>query len=382
MIRVAKYTITRACGHEEVVVLFGPGKSRDWRLENVEPQKLCAECYQADLQQKREEQNREAAEVAKESGLPPLRGTEKQVAWAEAIRMQMLALIDEAIYTRVKADLRDDIRLLEAVEAIKANIDARWWIEHRIDSIRDALVLLDKQAQTSKSIAAPKEVVVDALVEATLRPENPITETVAEIRVKESTVEIIFPEKRDDFRGIVKNVLNMKWEGKWVRTLYPRNGASKDRAAEAGHRLLAAGFPIRIFDTETREKAIAGIYEPECTRWVLSRAKGEYDGWLVINWGKNDDYYKAARRLPGSRYSSPSVVVRPEHYEEVLDFAARYGFKVSASAQKLIDAAKDIREHAIIPHIEAPEEVEHAYISGVPPVLDIPEVEVDDEFKD
>ncbi len=383
---MAKYTVTRSCGHEETVVLFGPGKQRDWRLESVEPYKLCSECYQAELKRKREETNREAAEAAKESGLPALTGTEKQVAWAETLRMQMLALIDEAIYTHIKADQRGDIRLLDAVESIKAKTDARWWIENRQElSARDMIALIAKemQAQKIEAIAAPKEVVVDALVEATIRPEKPVTETVAEIRVGENSVEIVFPEKLDDFREIVKKQLHMKWEGKWERKLISRNGTQEDRAAEAGYRLLAAGFPIRIFDAEIREKAIHASYEPECTRWILARSGKEYDGWLAIVWDREDDFYKAARRLPGSRYSSPSVVVRPEHYEEVLDFAGRYGFKVSANAQSLINAAKEIRERALIPHIDAPEEAEHVSISRVPPVLEVPvEVGIDDEFKD
>lgn len=383
---MAKYDVIRACGHSEVVNLIGPSKQRDWRLDNVEPYKLCYECYHVELQRRREEANREAAEAAKESGLPALTGTEKQIAWAETLRMQMIALVEEAVYTRVKEEQRWDIRLLEAIEAVKAKTDARWWIDHRHSLSTPELIVLigrEMQAQKIEALAAPREVVVDALIEATIRPENPITETVAEIRANENSVEIIFPEKRDDFRELVKHTLHMKWEGKWERKLISRNGTPEDRAAEAGHRLLAAGFPIRIFDAEIREKAISGTYEPECTRWVLARTGGEYDGWLAIMWDREDDYYKAARRLPGSRYSSPVVVVRPEHYEEVLDFARRYGFKVSANAQKVIDAAREIRERSIIPHIDAPEELEHVTVSGKPPVLDVPsEVQIADEFKD
>ncbi len=386
MISMAKYTVTRACGHNEVVNLIGPGKQRDWRLDHVEPYKLCSECYHVELQRKREEENREAAEAAKESGLPALNGTEKQIAWAETLRMQMIALVEETVYTRVKEEQRGDIHLLEAVEAIKVKMDARWWIDHRFSLSTPELVVLigkEMQAQKIESLAAPEEVVVDALIEATIRPENPITETVAEIRAEDNSFEIVFPEKRDDFREIVKKQLHMKWEGKWKRELLPRNGTPADRAAEAGHRLLAAGFPARIFDAEIREKAISGTYEPECTRWILARTGGDYDGWLAVTWDREDDYYKVARRLPGSRYSSPVVVVRPEHYEEVLDFARRYGFNISANAQKIIDAAREIRERTIIPHIDAPEEVEHVTISGKPPVLDVPsEVQIADEFKD
>jgi hypothetical protein len=35
---MAKYDVTRACGHEEIVNLVGPHKNREWRLESIEPQ--------------------------------------------------------------------------------------------------------------------------------------------------------------------------------------------------------------------------------------------------------------------------------------------------------------------------------------------------------
>ena len=87
---MAKYTVTRACGHDEVVVLFGKGRDREWRLENVEPSKLCTECYQVELARQREKENQEAAEAAKEMSLPELTGSEKQVTWAETLRLTFL----------------------------------------------------------------------------------------------------------------------------------------------------------------------------------------------------------------------------------------------------------------------------------------------------
>lgn len=47
----------------------------------------CSECYQKRKERQREEENQKAAELATEAGLPKLTGSDKQVAWAESIRM-------------------------------------------------------------------------------------------------------------------------------------------------------------------------------------------------------------------------------------------------------------------------------------------------------
>jgi len=383
---MAKYTVTRACGHDETVVLFGPGKNRDWRLDNVEPSKLCSECYQADLARQREESNREAAEVAKEQNLPKLTGSEKQIPWAETIRQQMLADMDEFVYKHIKPECRNDLKLCEAIDHIKGKTEARWWIDNRgMDMSYEFRRLLEDAAKEVKAekMQPPLEIVAEAKIEATVRPESPVTETVAEIRALEDAVEISFPERRDDFREVVKG-MGYRWENScWCRDLTAKNGTPQDRAAEAGHRILAAGFPVRIYDEVVRAKAIAGDYEQECTRWVQLRTSEKYNGWLAINWERSDDFYKAAKRIAGARWSSPSVVVPPENFEEVLDFAQMYGFKISEAAQEAIGAARVARENTLTVSVSKPAGRDRTTADGRPPMLEVPkEVGVADEFKD
>ncbi len=383
---MAKYEVTRSCGHTETIVLFGKLKNREWRLEKVEPSKLCTECYQAELARLREEENREAAEVAKEMNLPQLTGSEKQIAWAETIRQKMMADIDEFIYKSVKSEMRNDPKLLEAVEYIKGKTQARWWIDHRgMNMSYELRHLLEEAAKEvkEKKLQPPPEVVAEARAEATVRPENPKTETVAEIRALENSVEIQFPEKREDFREVVKKQLKMEWDGKWVRKLSGTNGTPQDRAVEAGHRLLAAGFPIRIYDEELRTRAVAGDYKPECTNWVMARMKGEYEGWFAINWDRKDDYYNAARRLPGARWSSPSMVIPSENFADVLDFAERYGFKFTKEARVVVETARIAKENALVAKVELPKGHGKVVADGKPPVLDVPkEVEIDESLLD
>jgi hypothetical protein len=382
---MAKYTVTRACGHDEIINLIG--KQCDWRLENVEPSKLCYECYQKQLAEQHEKENREAAEVAKEMNLPELTGSEKQVAWAETIRQQMLAGIDNFVYHYIKDEHRNDLKIQEPIQSIRAKTSASWWIDHRGDTKSPSYVkrLLEAEygALKKEQAQAPKNIVDTAKIEATVRPENPKTETIAEISALENAIKISFPEKRDDFREIVKG-MGFKWDnGHWRRKLFIKNGTPADRAAEAGHKLLAAGFIIRIYDEDIRARAISGEYEQECTSWVQLRTGEKYTGWLAINWSRKDDFYRAAKRIAGARYSKPSVVVPVENYEEVLDFAQMYGFRVSQAAQEAIDMARQVKEASLTAKIEPPKEPGRVVAGDKPPVLEVPvEVGIADEFKD
>ena len=167
----------------------------------------------------------------------------------------------------------------------------------------------------------------------------------AEITVREDKVSVIF-EKNDKFRETVKG-LGYRWNGRWQKEINQTTGTAPERAAELGNKLLNAGFPISILDEDIRNNAINAIYEPECNKWVMARTKGDYEGWLVINWvGKDDTIYNKARSLPRSRWSSPSVVVKADYFQEVEEFARLYGFKITEKARELMEQARVIKEGA------------------------------------
>ena len=82
-----KYEVKMSCGHVETVELFGKTADRERKIAWLEKNGICEECKKAE----REAADRAAAESAKENGWVELKGSEKQIAWAESIRAEKMA---------------------------------------------------------------------------------------------------------------------------------------------------------------------------------------------------------------------------------------------------------------------------------------------------
>lgn len=193
-------------------------------------------------------------------------------------------------------------------------------------------------------------------------PEDKCTELVARPRLDGVTLSVRLPERRQAFVDVVR-ALHYHWESApyaWQRTIGELAGDPVDRLVELGHRIFAAGFPVEMGD-ELGQRAVAGEYETECRRWVVS-GHGDYDGWLRIWWGRGEpDFYRRARFLTGSSYDREShcVVVRIEAFAEVLDFAEMHGFRVHPKAQALIDVQRQLVASAQVVDVRARSEDVH-----------------------
>jgi hypothetical protein len=92
-----------SCGHAgERYQAYGKTDGRERQLKAIESYP-CPDCRKA-----------EADKIAKESGLPILTGSPKQIAWASEIRMRALRLLPT-----------------EKADKLRAESSARWWIDHR-----------------------------------------------------------------------------------------------------------------------------------------------------------------------------------------------------------------------------------------------------------
>lgn len=105
--------VIHSCGHTEQHMIYGHFAAESDRKAHALARRSCTPCYQA---------HKEAAAEAASASLgdqvlPPLTGSEKQVSWAEKIRVEQLAKLR-------KADP-------DAVSRFTAIIEAKWWIDNR-----------------------------------------------------------------------------------------------------------------------------------------------------------------------------------------------------------------------------------------------------------
>lgn len=350
---MAWYYGTYSCGHEGRVNIIGPTKDRQWKADSYF-NSLCSDCYALKKQE-------EVERIITERDLPELSGTEKQVAWANTLRVKLVQKIErmqeeQYNYTRLelqssgyeKADVLENLAyqdVKEVLDFILVNrTEAKYYIDNRDESIFRIIANEAEEAfKTEDEIAIDeleKKQEQEAKKESTLYPEKANYNVPAEIIIKEDSVYALY-EKNKDFIDVVKS-LGYKWDGsKWYRNISEITGLNKDRAAELGNKLLNAGFPVIIYDPQIAGNAVKGVYEQECKRWIYRNDKDS----LIIAWHEYENIeglYDRARSLPGSKWDreKKGVVVRVEHYKEIIDFAELEGFKFTEKAMAFIEEHK------------------------------------------
>ena len=134
--------IHHACGHTMLHPFYGDDDFV-WAERCLQlASSPCALCQAAQHQQEREQRTMQARLQARDRGLPPLEGSDKQVAWAEGIRMEAFAAIDKVLNWADKVaeqaceedpDHWDALRhgMQRAIAWLEQQTDAKWWIDHR-----------------------------------------------------------------------------------------------------------------------------------------------------------------------------------------------------------------------------------------------------------
>lgn len=204
-----------------------------------------------------------------------------------------------------------------------------------------------------------------------IRPRQTLTETICRVLIVDRYVRLFFPEKRDDFRELVKR-LRYGWDGCWERK-FSESVDIIDRAAEIANELLLGGFCIQIEHEPVKDRVIARSFVPEAFKSIKRAMSGLYKDSFVINWPKAEDCYGEAMKLTAARYADGSVYVPSEHFAEVEDFSEINEFVLSEAAIELAAEAKAARESAIIINPKrktrkAPKKNEHSG-NGIPPHL-------------
>lgn len=356
---------------------------------------ICSDCQE----KHRRAENEKAAARNAESGLPELTGSEKQILWAEKIRAGKLETVSKALAGelqpmhidaywgtsgwRQEAIKADDAHINYAIDLLKQQTSAAWWIDHRDTKIGFVLRDLFVAHPPAEPVDNDQQTIIDdAKTEATIRPAAPLTETVAEILAGEQSVSVLFTEKRDDFRGLIKKY-GFTWQNdRWKRYLDNTQGTPAERAAEIGHIMLGHGYIVRQYQADIRDAMVTGRFETEQTRWIALYTSDKESGRLCIKWSRDEDYYKAAKRIPTARYVKPHLSIAVEQFEQVLDFAEVNNFSITAAAQSAMDEAKRIKQQALVAAVELPEPVKGGD-DGKPVKLETPDhVEIADDLRD
>ena len=386
---MAWYYGTFSCGCEGRVNIIGPMKDREWKKEKAF-NKMCYECYEKALKEKMERANEKAKEISKEWELPNLEGSEKQIAWANTLRIELYEktkeifkkyidgsisdsyyvstleryLIDKGIYLDSKEEKTEVFNdLIDTIDYVLENkTESKFYINNRFrfeNAIID--VYIDKKNERIKQIENEKY--EDVIKESTIIPTNNNYNGVVEIKYNDSEISLIY-EKNEDFRLLVKK-LGYRWEnGAWRRKLKETTGSYKDRVAEIGSNLLNKGFSVFILDEDIRNMAINADYEIECKRWIYLKANKK----LALNWTDKSDLYSLARKIKGSKWDNPYVIVDISHFDEIEEFARLYDFKFTQEAREYIEKYKE--ELLKIPKIKVEKQKEDINKDGLKEILE------------
>lgn len=360
---MAWYEGTYSCGHEGKTNIVGPTKDRQWKADR-HFEGLCPECYEKARQERIEKENADAKEKSAEMELPELTGTEKQVAWANTLRLKAIEECKKLIeYADENAELmkkrfetpekynqwligfaEEKEKRISAIDyALEIHKDARFWIDNREDYVKLFDFLTNEYREYAKEQEIPEDIKKELAEERdalTVAPdcenkESGVAEIVYNVEHNEISAKYV---KNDRFIKIVKE-LGYEWSGVWKKKMSEYTGNIDDRAAELGNKLLNAGFTVKFPNAEVKEKAINGSFEQECHRWIKYCSASKK---LLIDWkGRNDTLYKAAINLPSAKYSSGQIEVAVEFYKEIQDFAETLGFQFSQKAQKAISEYKE-----------------------------------------
>lgn len=312
-----------------------------WEIWAADHLDECTDCYKARRQRERDEERARAAAEAQEMGWPELTGSEKQIAWANTLREEIIGKLNaylENTEAGPETDLITGVRdmLLSTKTRASDWIDLRGYVKEPWNRAKFEQAWIDEYNASEAAGGAGAEEEISAELEEERTVVSPVEhphEGAALISMTQRVISVSY-RKDDDFRQLVKG-LGYRWnadERNWYKQVDTRRDSVKERAAELGNKLLAAGFAVRIADPEVRQAAVAGDYEPETFRWIDAQ-----DADFFITWAWDDDYYAQAKRLPRARYSKPGVLVPAAEWEEVRDFAHTHGFRFTPAAQELLD---------------------------------------------
>ncbi len=350
-----EYHYCEGCGAETVAYATNRAEAQRKLKWWQETRPLCGKC-------EGKKEYAEAKAKAHELELVPLIGTVAQVEYAERIRVPRIA--DLMVATETDGDqmilpqwwslahssyaaakpTREYIEI--ALSRICAIDDAVWWIERGRENLNFIERIVADFKHENKPVNDPA--IAEAVTfEATLRPETPVTETIATFEMRGAKIWICFPEKREDFRDAVK-AFGCRWDDgikKW--TLQVNADQVNATAIEIGAHLLGSGFVVRVLDTDVREAIKSGDVTKSDGRRIDYAGKDHFR----VDWRRIDgDYYDEVRKIPLSKWdkTNQTVLVPIGATDDLRDFAKRFGFPMTEQATAAADAFDAYRRAGMV----------------------------------
>ncbi|MGW3197157.1 hypothetical protein ACWDBD_21715 [Streptomyces sp. NPDC001118] len=154
-----KTAIEHVCGHIHTADLLGTNAhgERDRKAEWLATQ-LCPACARTQRDEDHQRQAEEAAHTAAANDWPTLTGSEKQISWADQIRVAAIEEMTKRLHSRLTADVAEKA-LAYWTRAALRQTDAAWWIDNRariLPSINSLTLTADERAALSQMTGAGK----------------------------------------------------------------------------------------------------------------------------------------------------------------------------------------------------------------------------------
>ena len=133
---MAKWNITRKCGHTEEIQIYGKMDDRERKAER-ESEKLCKDCYIAERKKQQEAANKKA-------DLEALKGTEKQILWAYDIRSSFLKEFNRIEDIFKNSEYKEHAKIgMEVLNELRNEIinetSAKWFINNKDNNIQSKI---------------------------------------------------------------------------------------------------------------------------------------------------------------------------------------------------------------------------------------------------
>lgn len=301
--------------------------------------KKCPSCVTKD----KDAANAAAADWAREIGLVPLQGSEKQVAWAESIRQQIYQSAHEWLDAN---NSHPDFDLnMAASDALFGETLASAWIDMRDADIK---AIMPKYHQPLSDIQLMNADL--ARGEATVLPSNHCGKLMTEVAFDVTYCEVLAADGDYTLCTALKQLGFSNTGNKFLRKMFDTED-TVSVAAFVINKILMMGYPVVCYHEEARGMAISGNFQALNTRWVSFCLRSKR---FIFDFAYGDNIYYEINKVFSTNKKEDygyRHFISYREYEKLLDFAEKYGFEFDTSASSAINALMQEKAVAVIAEV-------------------------------